>query len=279
MKLKLRYKILIIFILILIGLFLFSRYVDTKGLKVKEYNIINETIPQNFYGFKIIHISDLYYKSTTDKKDLKKITDKVKLIKPDIIVFTGDIFDKNIKYSDSDYKDLTNFFKSLNANIDKFIIKGDNDTSDKWENIINDSGFTNLNDTYKLVYYKGNDPILFIGISSNYKDNHIKDTFNKLDIKDNYKYSIILMHEADYIEDIEYTKYNLILAGHSLNGQIKLPFIGGVIKNKGAITYNDNYYDLDNTKIYVSSGIGTNSKYKFRLFNMPSINLYRLRNK
>lgn len=279
MKIKLRYKILILFILILISLFLFSRYINTKGLKVKEYNIINEAIPQNFYGFKILHISDLYYKSTTNKKDLNKIINKIKLIKPDIIVFTGDIFDKNIKYSENDYTDLTNFFKDMNANIDKLIIKGDNDDNKAWERIVNDSNFTNLNDNYKLIYYKGNDPILFIGVSSNYKKNHIKETFNKLDIKENYKYSIILMHEADYIEDIEYAKYNLILAGHSLNGQINLPFIGGIIKNKGAITYKDNYYDLDNTKIYISSGIGTNSKYKFRLFNMPSINLYRLRNK
>ena len=42
--------------------------------------------------------------------------------------------------------------------------------------------------------------------------------------------------------------------------------------------YTNDYYDLENTKLYISSGIGT-SKYKFRLLNTPSFNFYRLRNK
>ena len=42
--------------------------------------------------------------------------------------------------------------------------------------------------------------------------------------------------------------------------------------------YNKDFYEFKNTKLYISSGIGT-SKYKFRLLNRPSINFYRLRNK
>ena len=39
--------------------------------------------------------------------------------------------------------------------------------------------------------------------------------------------------------------------------------------------YPNQEYTLGNTKLYVSGGIGT-SMYEFRLFNHPSINLYRL---
>ena len=69
-----------------------------------------------------------------------------------------------------------------------------------------------------------------------------------------------------------------MLAGHSLNGQIKLPFIGGIIKDKYGKKYYNEYYKLNNTDLYVSGGIGAN-KYKFRFNNKPSFNLYRLRNK
>ena len=31
-------------------------------------------------------------------------------------------------------------------------------------------------------------------------------------------YSILLLHEPDFIEKIDYSKFNLILSGHSLNG-------------------------------------------------------------
>ena len=87
-----------------------------------------------------------------------------------------------------------------------------------------------------------------------------------------------MLHEPDYIDKIDYSKYNLILAGHSLNVSKKLPFIEWIIRYKWSKKYFDEYYKLNNTKLYISGGIGTN-KFKFRLNNKPSFNLYRLRNK
>ena len=273
---KLRPWVKLVFILIVLfcSLFFYSRYINTKGIKVKEYSIIDSNIPSNFYGFKIVHFSDIHYKVTTDLDDLEKIVEKINILKPDIIIFSGDIFDKEINYTKKDYEDLTKIFKSINYNIGKFAIKGDNDIdNDNWDNIINNSDFTNLNDTYKLVYYEGNDPILLTGVSSNLKNNHIE-VIN--DIENNYKYSILVIHEPDYIDSS--INYNLILAGHSLNGRIVLPYVGGIIKDKGAIAYYREYYKLKNSDLYISSGIGT-SIYKFRFLNTPSINFYRLRNK
>ena len=39
--------------------------------------------------------------------------------------------------------------------------------------------------------------------------------------------------------------------------------------------YYDEYYDLDGTPLYVSSGVGV-SMINYRLFNKPSINFYRI---
>ena len=273
-KLRLWVKLVFILIILSCSLFFYSRYINTKGLRVKEYSIINSNIPSSFYGFKIVHFSDIHYKVTTDLTDLKQMVEKINVLKPDIVIFSGDIFDKEIKYTKKDYEDLTNIFKSINYNIGKFAIKGDNDIdNNNWDDIINNSDFTDLNDTYNLIYYKGNDPILITGISSNLKNNHME-VLN--DIKNNHKYSILVLHEPDYIDSN--TNYNLILAGHSLGGRINIPYIGGIIKDKGSITYYQDYYKLKNSDLYISSGIGT-SIYKFRFLNMPSINLYRLRNK
>ena len=130
------------------------------------------------------------------------------------------------------------------------------------------------------IYSDDIEPILLVGINSNYKNNTINKVLKDIHSKTTteYKYSILMIHEPDIIDDIDYSKFNLIFAGHSHNGQIVLPFIGGIIKDKYSNNYIDIYYNLGNTKMYVSSGIGT-SKYKFRLLNKPSINFYRLRNK
>ena len=86
------------------------------------------------------------------------------------------------------------------------------------------------------------------------------------------------MHEPDKILDFDYNNYDLILAGHSHNGQITIPFIGSLYKPNGSKKYYKDYYELEGTKLYISGGIGT-STLKLRLFNKPSINLYRLTSK
>jgi len=272
-KLRAWVKIVILLIILIISTYFYARYINIKQFKVNEYPIVNNSIPSSFYGFKIVHISDIHYKVTTDYNDLKKIVTEINLLKPDVVILSGDLFNKNIKYTEKDYTDLTNILKKINCNIEKFAIKGDNDLKfDKWESIIEDSNFTNLNDTYKLIYYKSNDPILITGVSSNLKDNHM----NILNaIENNYKFSILVMHEPDFISK---TNYNLILAGHSLGGRIVIPFIGGIIKDKGATKYTNNYYKINNSDLYVSNGIGSNN-IPYRFLNTPSINLYRLRNK
>ena len=283
MKIRLRLwvKLLLISIILISGFILYSRYIGTNGLIVKESSIINSKIPNSFYGLKIVHISDIHYKVTTTKKELEEIVEEINLLKPDIVILSGDLFNKEISYTNKDYKNVINILNKINYNIGKYAIKGDNDLSIKnWESIINDSNFINLNDNYELIYYEGNEPILLMGISSNYKKNHINKDINSMfkKIKDKYDYSILVLHEPDFIDDIDYSKYNLVLAGHSLNGQIKLSFIGGIIKDKYGKKYYNEYYKLNNTDLYVSGGIGTN-KYKFRFNNKPSFNLYRLRNK
>ena len=283
MRFKLRtwVKVILIIIILLSLFFSYSRYLGTKGLIVKEYGVKDSNLPNSFYGLKIVHISDIHYKVSTTKEDLKKIVKEINLLKPDIVILSGDLFDKSISYTNEDFSNLSDILNNINYNIGKYAIKGDQDLKiSDWENIINSSNFTNLNDTYKTIYYNGNEPILLTGISSNYNKNHIKESINKIEkeIKENIKYSILVLHEPDVIEDIDYSKYNLILGGHSLGGSIKLPFIGGIIRDKYSKKYYDEYYKLDNTKLFVSSGIGTN-KYKLRFFNKPSINFYRLRNK
>ena len=90
-------------------------------------------------------------------------------------------------------------------------------------------------------------------------------------------YNILLIHEPDYIKDINYSKYDLILAGHSHGGQVRLPLIGSIYNPNGSKLYHNDYYKINNTDLYISSGLGT-SIYDFRLFNRPSFNLYRLTN-
>lgn len=278
-------KFIIIFILIIAAILLYSRFIATKGLVTKEYKITSSSIQDNFHGFKIVHISDVHYGRTTDKKDLNNMVKEVNLLKPDIVVLTGDLIDRDTKLDDALKGEISEALSSINANVGKYAISGNHDNNfSEWESIINDGGFKNLNDTYELIYNDGYTPILLAGLSSNLNNQiDITERYNKIleysnneNIKELYK--ILLIHEPDYINNIDYSNFNLILAGHSHNGQVRLPFIGGIILPNGAKKYYKEHYKINNTDLYISSGIGT-SGISFRLFNKPSINFYRLTNK
>ena len=152
-------KILFFLVVIISSIYLYSKYLGPKGLIVKETTIIDSKIPNNFYGLKIVHISDIHYKVTTTKEDLENIVNEINLLKPDIVIYSGDLFDSDIKYTKKDYKDLTNILKKIDYNIGKFSIKGEDDNNKEWDNIINNSNFTNLNDTHEFIYNEGNEPI------------------------------------------------------------------------------------------------------------------------
>ena len=90
-----------------------------------------------------------------------------------------------------------------------------------------------------------------------------------------------MIHEPDSTNDI-INSYNtdLLPAGHSHNGNIRIPFLKySPFKKNGAKKYDQDYYKIRNTKLFISSGLGTNSSSGIRLFCRPTMNLFRLSNK
>lgn len=278
----------IIFTLTIISLLLYSRYIATKGLIVKEYRIVNEKITDNFHGLKIVHISDIHYGRTINNKELKKIVEKINYINPDIVVLTGDLIDKDTKLTSKKADQISDILSKINAEIGKYAIIGNHDFKfENWKFIIENSGFTDLDDSYDLIFKDTNDYMLIGGMSTNiYGEKKIKDKLSKtneylagLNAEDKNKlYKILIMHEPDFIDDFDYNTYDLILAGHTHNGQVRLPIVGAIVLPPYGKKYYDNYYKLNNTELYISSGIGVSS-INFRFLNKPSINFYRITHK
>ena len=270
----------VIFLVLLIILIVFyAKYVGTKGLIVKEYRVESNILTSNFSGIKIVHFSDLLYKSTVDKDDVKKLVKRINEIKPDIIVFTGDLVNINIKIKDTDISFLISELSNLKATIGKYAIYGDYDlVFDDYDKIMSDSGFKVLNNEYEEVFYKNNDSIYIVGLPSSIKANISVDEAFKFYTDDKRIYTMVLVHDGKSIKSIDESNYevDLILGGHSLNGSIVLPVYGSLFVDNTSYKYSHPEYKKGITDIFISSGIGTN-KYGYRFMNKPSFNLYRLK--
>jgi len=276
---KIAVKILLFIIIVGSIFYTYTTYISTTKIGVREYRIKNNKLPQAFNGLKIIQLSDLHYGSTMTLKDVKKIVKMANDRNPDIVVFTGDLISKNYKLSSKEQEDLTKELKKLKYKLGKYTILGDED-KETISTIYNQSDFTLLNNEYDLIYKDENNPILLIGLNSLDKNQNIDNAYKyfKEETHNSNIYTLTILHEPDTIDNISYNT-DLFLAGHSHNGDIQIPILNyPIIKHDNAIKYNKEYYKLNNTDIYISSGLGTN-KVNIRLFCRPSINFFRISQK
>ena len=238
----------------------YGMFIGAKIVLVHEHKITNNNLPITFHGLKIVHFSDLLYPSF-NKNDLDKLEKQINELKPDIIIFTGDIKKKDYELTKEDIETLENFFENLQTNINKYAVIGNQD-DDSFHVIMENSHFKTLNNNVDKIYKNDNEPLQFIGINTN-------EEIEALETEENF--SICMFHNPDQIENIlNKTTCHIALAGDTLGGEIKLITMPLLNNHK----YNQNYYKIDKTKFFISNGLGNETN--IRLFNHPSINLYRL---
>lgn len=248
--------------------FIILKYIGNYGIIIREYTIYDDKLPTSFNGLKIVHFSDLHFNSDSSISKVNKIEEMINKINPDIVIFTGDLIDNNYAIDQSSLEIIQNNLKGINAKLGKYAIKGEEDNS-YFNQVFDNSNFQILENVSEKIYL--NDSYInLLSVNESYLKNDIKG------LSEN-DFLIVLTHMPDLSDRIinDFSP-SIILAGHSHNGQVRLPLIGPLMKKNGAKKYPNSHYTINNTELYVSGGLG-NSKYDYRLFNHPSINFYRLK--
>ena len=251
------FKFFFLIILLFAIFFFYAYFIGIKGIKTHEY-VINDTFPNSFDGIKILHFTDLLYGKTINKESIDFLKKEFDLINPDIVFFTGNLIDNDYKLSEDEINELSLFMKNIPYKIGKYAIRGNLDTTN-FDLIMDNTDFNILDNEVSTVYNNSQEAINIIGININ-KNISID---NKNDI-----YTITLINNYDKYNNYN-IKSNLVLAGNNLGGEIKLFNIPVLGNNK----YMNSYYNENNTKIYISNGLG--SLHHLRFMNHPSINVYR----
>ena len=280
---KILKRILIVFTLLILvigGCIYYAFKIEPYRVTLNEFTL-NEEKPDREH-LKIVQISDLHIKADFTYKNLDKVIKKVNEQNPDIVIFTGGLYDNYAIYRDDE--NIVTALQKIEAGYGKIAIWGNRDYGGGAERtyaaVMEDAGFTLLKNENWYITFNNDKRGLFTGLADALFGPPVMP--NETNIYDP-DYELLLSHEPDNVEPYMNYDYDIALSGHSHGGQINIPFLPFV--NEMALTvtalsskYSGGLYTFDDNAIkqlYVNTGIGT-THISARFGVVPEVTLFHI---
>jgi uncharacterized protein len=279
-----------------VGGSLFSSLIYGFGNKynyhIRRVPLVFENLPPAFRGLKIVQVSDIHSGSFTNKKAVEKGVQMILDLKPDLILFTGDLINDRATEM-ADYFDV---FSRLKAPMGVFSTLGNHDYGDyvHWpspearlqniehlKKIETDMGWRLLMNEH-VVLERGSDQIALIGIE-NWSAKKRFPKYGKMweayPGAEKYPFKILMSHDPSHWDAEVRPKYSdidLTLAGHTHGMQFGVE-IPGFKWSPVQYVYKEwaGLYEEGKQKLYVNRGYGFIG-YPGRVGILPEITLIEL---
>jgi predicted MPP superfamily phosphohydrolase len=276
------------------GLFssLLYGFSNKYNYRIKKIKLNYPNLPVSFRGLKVVQISDIHSGSFTNKPAVQKGVDRILEIKPDLILFTGDL----VNNESGEMHDYMDVFSQLKAPMGIYSILGNHDYGDykDWPNaqakkenlellkqIQAQLGWRLLLDE-NVTLEKNNEQIALIGIQN---WSALKRFPKYGDLQKAYQgiehlpFKILMSHDPTHWDAEVRPKYSdidLMLAGHTHGMQfgVEIPWLRWspvqyVYKQWAGL------YEEGKQKLYVNRGFGFIG-YPGRVGILPEITLFEL---
>ena len=260
--------------LIVVGWLFF--YVNNHWLVTTKHVYESEEIPKSFDGFRIVQISDLHDAKFGENQ--KHLINKVRAAKPDVIFLTGDLVDSR-RY------DLQNSLQAVEQFVDiadVYYVLGNHEVAlnqvDEIYAALTELGVHVLSNE-AVVLERDGERIATLGIEDPLMGQPVSASIDEaLQLVDDQLFTMLLSHRPEQFEAYVEKDMNLVFTGHAHGGQIRVPFIGGLVAPSQGIlpTYTAGTFEKNKTKMIISRGLG-NSLFPLRIFNLPEIILVELK--
>lgn len=275
------------------GTLCWGTLVTPGRLQVNEVEVTSPRLGKAFDGYRMVHISDLHLGTYgTDTTIVSRMVDSINALKPDVIIFTGDL----VSRCTSEALPFTGVLSRLKARDGVIAILGNHDYDDYcyWPDSLakerdhqalcdlqRQMGWRLLCNEHLILTHDG-DSVLVIG-EENYGEGHF---VNYSDLAAAYPdsvrqmpYKILLQHNPKQWREqiVDQTDIDLTLSGHTHAMQMMITLLGKRYSPAG-MRYSEwgGLYSKGNQHLYVNIGIGMVG-VPMRIGATPEITLIQLR--
>lgn len=233
---------------------------DAFGVEPGWLKINHVKIPGKSAGVRIVQFSDLHHKG--DRRILDGLVNRINALRADYVCFTGDIVERREYLAEA-----LAAFACISAPL--FGVPGNHDY---WSHIpfqqVSDcfasTGGAWLLNNNQLV---ANGRVNLIGVAGQY-------TPALMPLSYPGARNIVLMHYPAMADHLRAETYDLLMAGHSHGGQVRLPVLGALHVPRGVGRYELGMYQTKSGPLYVNAGIGYLSGVNLRFNCRPEITVF-----
>jgi len=252
---KKKMRFLMSFLLLLSLSFIWARFVEPQMLIVKEVKG-----PTNFALISDLHLGQ--YKGSTH---FKRVVEKLNELNPNFVLIAGD-FVYSIDPKEIDDK----FAPFADLNMPVYAVLGNHDMAPAGELL--DSSLSEILSEYRVTWIDNisviQDDVQILGVGELWNDEADLSVFEEVEED---LTNLVVVHNPDAAYLFPEKSVDLVLAGHTHGGQIRIPYIyKWVVPTKYDWGKAQGSYEILGNSLFITSGLGEIG-LPLRLFNPPEI--------
>lgn len=203
-------------------------YSDTTSIETHEIKLQVDQLPKALNGFKIVHITDIQGDEYTGREEISNYIQEVNQQNADLILFTGDLISYGTEYIKQSAEELG----KAQATYGTIAIVGDHDYwagVEPVEKALKKEGITLLQDENFTIEVDSVANILITGVTEVYSKSSDPEVVESLaGSTQKASLKIFASHQVKehLINSAQDNGYDMLLAGHTHGGQVRVPFMG-----------------------------------------------------
>ena len=267
------------------ALSLYSGELERHALTTVHRTVRIRNLPTPFHGFTIAQLSDFHYRDFNEPYFMEHAVHAVNRLNPDMVALTGDFITAH-RIPDSagmdsekmrieDANDCAAILQGLTCPM-RFCSLGNHDAYST-KGILAALRANHLDPLYNdhFAIDRGGDRLWVAGLADAYFD--VPNLATALPKRKENEPIVLLGHEPDFADTVaNYSPVDLMLAGHTHGGQIRVPLMPAMFLPAMGVNYVSGLFQIHNgMQLYVTRGLGT-MHLPFRLNCPPELTLFTL---